>query len=196
MQVFLNCWETWCSCRRCARPATAATALSAAENDGRSWLWHLFTFCKLQQNIRLAENTTCEHSHQPDHESIRNPGQPQNPVDWVFADEETVTIFANTRQVDVYNYTVIVELVNCTRPGKQGRCLPRSQASSHWVHSRLYRRYSYYIEKVLVIMGDLRWNTNMNHGMVNGAMGVMRHWVASPGAWRAAAIHVRGVWRP
>lgn len=152
-------------------------------------LWQLFSFCELPQNMRQAGDGTFVDILNNIRVGELTMGQLEIldnrrvPLEGLFSDGETVRIFPTTNQVDSYNSKMTEQL------GKSHR-LYQINATDISLEAKTYGqcpRKEYVpndpnktggiLSTISIGLGSrvmLRRNININHGLVTGAMGIVR----------------------
>ncbi|KAF9406992.1 hypothetical protein HW555_012830, partial [Spodoptera exigua] len=156
---------------------------------GETNLWQLFSFCELPQNMRQAgDNTFVDILNnirvgELTMDQLEILDSRRIPLEAPFADGEAVRIFPTTKQVDAYNSAMTKKLgkslklyqinaVDISLEAKTyGQC-PRKQYISDDPN-----KTGGILGTLTIGIGSrvmLRRNINVNHGLVNGAMGIIR----------------------
>ncbi|KAF9407745.1 hypothetical protein HW555_012336 [Spodoptera exigua] len=156
---------------------------------GETNLWQLFSFCEWPQNMRQAgDNTFVDILNnirvgELTMDQLEILDSRRIPLEGPFADGEAVRIFPTTKQVDAYNSAMTKKLgkslklyqinaVDISLEAKTyGKC-PRKQYISDDPN-----KTGGILGTLTIGIGSrvmLRRNINVNHGLVNGAMGIIR----------------------
>lgn len=157
--------------------------------SGEINLWHLFSFCELPQNMRQAGDTTFVdilnslRVGELTMQQLSVLDGRRIPLTGPFDDGEAVRIYPTIKQVEAYNTTITAELKKHTKVYTINAVDISLEAKTYGQHPR--NEYipndpnkTGGIPNMLEIgIGSrvmLRRNMNINHGLVNGAMGVIR----------------------